>query len=114
MKPTLVTSLRHLPGVALCLLLGACDVGFVANIGTAFSIGGTVTGLPASQSVVLLNNGVDALTVSGNGSFAFATTVPFNGRYAVTVGTQPASASCSVSNGSGFATADVTNIIVTC
>ncbi|CAH0441959.1 hypothetical protein [Ralstonia pseudosolanacearum] len=105
---------RFFAGTALSLLLCACDVGFVAVIGSTLSIGGTVTGLPANQSLVLLDNGRDALTVTANGPFTFAATVPFNGGYAVTIGTQPSSASCSVSNGSGVATADVTSVAVTC
>ncbi|AMP38920.1 hypothetical protein [Ralstonia solanacearum] len=114
MKPAWATLSRFLAGTALCLLLGACDVGFVAVIGSALTIGGTVTGLPANQSLVLLDNGRDALTVTVNGAFVFAATVPFNGSYAVTIGTQPSSASCTVSNGSGIATTDVSSVVVTC
>ncbi|WP_247350846.1 hypothetical protein [Ralstonia pseudosolanacearum] len=109
-----ITLSRCLAGTALCLLAGACDVGFVAVIGSTLSIGGTVTGLPANQSLVLLDNGRDALTIAANGPFVFAATVPFNGGYTVTIGTQPSSASCAVSNGSGIATADVTSVVVTC
>ncbi len=114
MKPAWATFFRFLAGTAMSLLLGACDVGFVAVIGSTLTIGGTVTGLPANQSLVLLDNGRDALTVTANGSFVFATMVPFNGGYAVTIATQPTSASCAVSNGSGIATADVTTVAVTC
>ena len=38
-----------------------------------YSIGGTVSGLDAGQSIVLQDNGVDALTVSANVPFTFAT-----------------------------------------
>jgi sugar lactone lactonase YvrE len=63
---------------------------------------------------VLLNNGGDALTQSANGAFTFATPVAFNAGYAVSVGTQPLWQSCALSNGSGTATANMTNVAVTC
>jgi ribosomal protein S10 len=64
---------------------------------------------------VLADNGADPLTISANGSFSFGTPVPSNGAYKVTIATQPARQSCTVSMGSGSAVAaDVTTVIVTC
>ena len=40
---------------------------------TTFSVGGTVSGLANGTSVTLLNNGGDALTVTADGAFTFAT-----------------------------------------
>lgn len=79
-----------------------------------YSVGGTVSGLASGQSVVLQNNGSDDLTVGANGGFNFATEVDADTNYVVTVITQPASQSCAVSNGSGTATADVTDVAVSC
>jgi hypothetical protein len=81
------------------------------------NIGGTLSGLAQGASVILQNNGGDALTLSANGSFTFKT--PVTGptdAYAVTVNTQPTTPNqiCTVANGSGTATADVTNVTVTC
>ena len=80
-----------------------------------FSIGGAVTGL-AGTGLVLQNNAGDNLSVVANGSATFATRVPSGNRYEVTVLAQPANPTqtCSVSNGSGTATANVTNVAVTC
>jgi len=78
---------------------------------TAYALGGTLSGLPALDSVILMN-GSELLTVSTNGSFQFSTRVAST--YAVTVATQPAGATCVVTNGSGTATADVTNVTVVC
>ncbi|NDZ14031.1 NHL repeat-containing protein [Variovorax sp. WS11] len=64
--------------------------------------------------MVLLDNAGDALTLATNGAFSFAAPVAFNTAYAVTVGTQPLWQNCSVSNGSGTATADVNSVQVTC
>lgn len=114
MKPLQIKLVRCLPVAALCGLLAACNVSFVGSIGSFFSIGGTVTGLPLGQSLVLTNNGHDALTITANGSFVFGALVPFNGGYSVAVSSQPATATCVVSNGSGTATNDVNNVLVTC
>jgi len=80
-----------------------------------YTIGGTVSGLGAGKSVVLLNNGGDALTRNANGGFTFATALAGGASYAVTVGTQPVGQTCTVSNGSGtVASANVTNVAVSC
>jgi hypothetical protein len=81
------------------------------------NIGGTLSGLAPGASVILQNNGGDALTLSANGPFTFKT--PVTGptdAYVVTVNTQPTTPNqiCTVANGSGTATADVTNVTVTC
>jgi len=81
----------------------------------SFTIGGNLSGLGAGKSVVLLNNGGDALTRNANGGFSFATALASGASYAVTVGTQPAGQTCTVSNGSGtVASANVTNVAVSC
>ncbi len=79
-----------------------------------YSIGGTVSGLTGT-GLVLQDNGGNNLTVSANAtSFTFATPVASGGAYSVTVLTQPAGQSCAVTNGSGTATANVTNVSVAC
>ncbi|MGI5860463.1 MAG: DUF4215 domain-containing protein [Myxococcales bacterium] len=81
-----------------------------------WSIGGTVSGLADGASVVLQNNLGDDLTVSANGSFAFATLLLNGSAYSVTVLTPPAvpSQTCSVESGAGTATGNVSNVKVTC
>ena len=80
-----------------------------------YTITGMVSGLNSGASVVLLNNGANALTVSANGSFTFPTALASGASYAVTVGTQPAGESCVVADGGpGVVSADVTNVVVTC
>ncbi|WP_206002760.1 NHL repeat-containing protein [Paraburkholderia polaris] len=78
-----------------------------------YTIGGTVTGL-GSGSLALLDNGANTLTLQANGPFTFTTPVAFNNAYSVTVGTQPLWQTCSVANGSGTATANVTNVAISC
>jgi len=95
-------------------LMGAADIGNVSITCTsnAYTLGGIASGLKGS--VVLTNNGAD-LTVNQNGSFTFGSSVRFNTAYAVTVRTNPAGQTCTVSNGSGTVGAgNVTNVGVTC
>jgi N-acetylneuraminic acid mutarotase len=77
-----------------------------------YSIGGSIAGL--SGTIVLQNSDGDKLSLSSNGSFTFIVTLQPKSPYDVTVATQPANQVCSVGNGSGTASAAVTNIIVTC
>jgi hypothetical protein len=79
------------------------------------TIGGSVSGLDGT-GLVLQNNGGDNLTISANGSFTFATLVASGATYAVTVLTQPSSPTqtCTVTGGTGTATANVTNVQVVC
>jgi len=105
-----------LPVIGLVAVLSGChhDATVTPAISppTTFSIGGSVAGL--SSTVVLQNNGGDNLTVSSNAAFIFPVTLQPNSPYDVTVLTQPSNQVCSVSNGSGTATASVTNIAVVC
>ncbi len=93
------------------------DIGTSTETGTGggtstFSIGGTITGLTAA-GLVLQNNTADDLTVaSGATSFTFATKV--SGAYAVTVKTQPTGLFCTVTSGTGTATANVSNVTLAC
>lgn len=79
------------------------------------TVGGNISGLASSGAVVLQNNGGDALSVSSNGFFTFSTPVAQGANYNVTVLTQPANQTCTVTNGSGTAgTSNITSVQVTC
>ena len=79
-----------------------------------YALGGSISGLNGSGLV--LANGADTLAVkSGAASFAMPAAVAYTSAYAVTVRTQPAGLSCSVSNGAGaMGSASVTNVAVSC
>ena len=80
-----------------------------------FTIAGSLTGLSAGNFVTLLNGGADPLTLTSNQSFRFSLPVSYNGTYAVTVGTQPATQTCFVSNGTGTAvTSNISTVSVSC
>lgn len=83
-------------------------------VNLSYTIGGNAIGLGAGKSMVLQNNLGDDLTVSSNAAFSFAAPVSAGGVYSVSIKTQPAGQTCSVSNGAGNAAANVTNINVAC
>ena len=80
---------------------------------TTYTVGGSDSGLTGT-GLVLQNNGGNSLSVSANGTFTFSNSVESGATYSVTVSTQPAEQSCTVTNGSGTATANVTSIQVAC
>jgi 6-phosphogluconolactonase (cycloisomerase 2 family) len=102
--------------------LGACGGNSSNNGGQGnspppqtFTIGGTVSGLAQGAQLTLENNGGNALVITGDGAFVFATPVVDNGAYAVTVGNSPPGQTCTVSAGTGTGvTANVTNVGVIC
>jgi 6-phosphogluconolactonase (cycloisomerase 2 family) len=99
----------------LLAVLSACGGGSDAPPPPpTYSIGGTVSGLDAGQSVVLQDNGGGDLTVSANVAFRFATKVTFGGLYAVTISAQPSGGTCTVTGGSGTASNNVTGVAVAC
>jgi len=108
-----------------CTLTDGTGIGVRKNITTVkitcsaneYAVGGTVSGLNPGQEFTLINNGnfEKYITVKGNSRFAFGEKVAFDGRYEVTVGTQPTGQQCSVTNGAGSGVnADVDNISVLC
>ena len=84
-----------------------------ATSSATYTVGGSVSGL--SGTVVLQDNGGDNLSLSANGAFTFATALAGGTAYNVTVKTNPAGESCTVSNSSGtIASANITNVTVSC
>ena len=81
-----------------------------------YTIGGSVSGLASGASVTLLDNGGDREKVTYPAtSFTFPTALNSGAMYAVTVGTQPAGETCTVTNGTGtVASANISNVSVTC
>lgn len=71
----------------------------LSTASTAFSIGGTVTGLDGTGLV--LANASESLPVGASGPFTFPTLVASGQPYAVTVAAQPSAQTCLVTNASG-------------
>lgn len=83
-----------------------------------YPVVGNVLGLNPGQTVTLLDNGGDPITVAAAGVFAFPTRVASRGSYAVTVGGQSAGPTCSVANnGTGVMTSTYSEpnyVLITC
>ena len=95
------------------LFLAACHSDKDDRPAPTFSVGGTVSGL--TGSVGLANNGGDTHTVSASGAFTFATGLAAGTNYNVTVTSQPANQTCSVTSASGtISAANVTSVSVSC
>ncbi len=79
------------------------------------TIGGTVNGLAAGNSIVLLNNGTDNLTVSANGAFTFTQAIAFGSNYSVTINTLPTGQPCTLTYGAGtVSSASVASVNAIC
>src|SRR5271168_4068837 len=90
------TNLRRAIGAFVCVaLISACGGGGSSSSppppAASYTVGGMVTGLSAG-SLVLLDNGADALTVSSSGAFTFKTALISGAAFAVTIATQPTGA----------------------
>jgi uncharacterized repeat protein (TIGR01451 family) len=86
----------------------------VACTTNAYTIGGSATGIDVSGLVLQLNGGSN-LAVNANGAFTFTTPIASGSTYTVTMLSQPAGRSCTLTNASGTVTAaDVTNVSVAC
>lgn len=80
------------------------------------TVGGSVSGLAAGNAVTI-SDGINAVPVSANGSFAFADVFGAGAAYAVTVTAQPGTQTCTVTGGAGTIDAGddpVTAIAVVC
>ncbi len=80
------------------------------------SVGGTLTGLAAGNSITLTNNGTDKLTLGTNGAFTFPAKLANAASYKLTLSaTTPTVQSCTVTEGAGNISAgNVTTVKVTC
>ena len=100
--------------LVLSTLLYGCSSGGGGPAPT-YTVGGSVSGLASGATLVLQNNGVGTLNVTGNGSYQFETPLTTNTAYNVTILTQPNNHSCQISGGSGTVAAQaVTTITISC
>jgi len=60
-----------------------------------YPVGGTLSGLQPHQTVVLLNNRTDELTLAADGTFIFPTQLKASATYLITVKTPPPNSTCS-------------------
>ena len=106
--------IRLLCASLMLVVLSACgDGGNGDPPAPTYAVGGTASGL--AGELVLQNNGGDNLALSANGAYTFATTLAAGSAYNVTVLTQPAGQTCTVSNAAGNVDAsNVANVDIAC
>jgi uncharacterized repeat protein (TIGR03803 family) len=96
------------------VLLSACGGGSGISA-PVYTVGGVTTGLSDAESVTILNNGGNPVTLRSNASFTLQGSQASGGTYAVTVQSRTPGITCSVSNGVGtVGSTNVTNISVSC
>ncbi|MES2610305.1 MAG: hypothetical protein V4679_08710 [Pseudomonadota bacterium] len=107
---------KTLMASAVFMGLAACGGGGGDDpIPTPYALGGTVSGLPSGQAVVLSSGGGEDLAVAADGSFTFTNRLADGARYSVTLKTAPQGLGCVVRNGSGTVAASaVTTVAVRC
>ena len=91
---------------------GGTDTGTVTGT-TSYTVGGTVSGLVGS---VVLGENISGnnLTVKTNGTYTFTVQVASGSPYYITVLTQPAGQTCTISGGTGIISGNVNNVAVAC
>jgi len=94
---------------------GGSSGGGSAGGSTAFTLGGTVSGLTGT-GLVLQNNGSDDKAIAANGPYTFDTALDDGASYAVTVATQPSGQTCTVTNADTgtISGVDITDVTVAC
>lgn len=119
-------SIKQQPDHMTCAFLGGTEVGSAGHTTSinivlscsqnAYTVGGTVEGLTGGDLILVNGSATGSFTVTkGATSFTVPGTIPVGTAYGVTVLTQPAGQTCSVSNGSGvMGDAPRTNIVVKC
>lgn len=82
---------------------------------TTHTVSGTLSGLSGGYTTLVSSAG-EFLPVTGNGTFSFTKSFALNSDYVIEVFRNPAAPAqtCTVANGTGTITANVTNVAVSC
>ena len=116
--------LLYAASMATIFMLTACGGGGGSSSGSSsgggtppaatgpFTVNVNVSGMGSGVTLGLADNTTDPLTITASGSYNFANKIASGGAYNVVVTAQPNAEACTVSNGSGTATANVTVNVV--
>lgn len=86
-----------------------------ATLTVAFSVGGTVRGLNAGNSITLSNNEKDQLMLAADGSFSFPSAMAKGSVYSLSIAAIPANQPCTHTYGAGIVqSTNVTSLNVIC
>jgi hypothetical protein len=97
---------------------GAISTTNVSNVvvscaASQYTLSGSISGL-SSQGLVLLNSGQSISIAANATSFTFPSTYASGTTYNVSVQTQPSGQTCTVANGSGVLTSNVSSVSIQC
>jgi hypothetical protein len=87
-----------------------------ANLSSNNTVLGSVSGLQSGNSVSLLDNNADPVTVSTNGAFVFPSGLAAGAVYNVTIAANPVGQTCTLTNASGTmpSSGSIATILVAC
>jgi hypothetical protein len=80
----------------------------------SYTVTGTVSGWRSGENFTLTLNGANATVISANGGFSFSGSPTVSGQYTVAISVNPPNDVCTLSNATGFATANISNVNVSC
>ena len=116
MTPTISTRARAARRAAiagLALVAAGCNSGGGNGGGATYTLGGSVTGL--NGSLTLVSGLGDRISVTADGPFTFAQQYRKGERYHVTVESDPPNQTCVASNNFGpMPASNVSDVAVTC
>lgn len=118
--PYVVTVQDQPAGLTCSIAHGAGTMGVggaavaITCIPNTYPVSGTITGLTGG-GLVLLDNGADATPIGANATqFTMPTPVPYGSGYALTIQSQPAGLTCSLSGASGTMGLGGATVAVSC
>lgn len=105
--------------VMVSLLLAGCGGGGDSSTPPppppTFSLNGSLSGLAQGAQLSYSNNGGASVTLTADGSFSIATGLSTGKSYSVSIVTQPANQTCTVSGGTGtIGSSNVTSVQISC
>ena len=104
-------SISNQTGSGAGITANVTNVAITCSDKTPYIVGGSITGLLSGETLTVLNNGSDSLTISQNGNYVFPTPIAPGGSYAVTIGTQPSQQNCALTANTGAGTNLRSNVI---
>ena len=79
---------------------------------STYTVSGSISGL--SGNLIATLNTSENLSITSNGNFQFTTSFALGSSYSVAISNYPTGQYCSIQNGTGTISGNVTNVLITC
>lgn len=99
------------PQIMIDTGVGTVSTGVTAP---SYSVTGTISGWRSGENFTLTLNGSNATVISANGAFSFTGSPTVTGQYTVAMSVNPPNDVCTLGNASGYATANISSVTVSC